>query len=123
MNQNEENPELDIFEIDWLSIPQKEKSDIIDEHVRRGVLLRRVEATSGAYLANLRSLLLSLFITLTMIVLKTDNRTMVLTIIFLLFSKTLLSRLIESNVLRILQLSKQNLSNSLLNKIKKHIII
>lgn len=116
MNQNEENPELDIFEIDWLSIPQKEKSDIIDEHVRRGVLLRRVEATSGAYLANLRSLLLSLFITLTMIVLKTDNRTMVLTIIFLLFSKTLLSRLIESNVLRILQLSKQNLSNSLLKK-------
>lgn len=122
MNQNEENPELDIFEIDWLSIPQKEKSDIIDEHVRRGVLLRRVEATSGAYLANLRSLLLSLFITLTMIVLKTDNRTMVLTIIFLLFSKTLLSRLIESNVLRILQLSKQNLSNSLLKKIKKYII-
>jgi len=122
VNQNEENPELDIFEIDWLSIPQKEKSDIIDEHVRRGVLLRRVEATSGAYLANLRSLLLSLFITLTMIVLKTDNRTMVLTIIFLLFSKTLLSRLIESNVLRILQLSKQNLSNSLLKKIKKYII-
>lgn len=122
MNQNEENPELDIFEIDWLSIPQKEKSDIIDEHVRRGVLLRRVEATSGAYLANLRSLFLSLFITLMMIVLKTDNRTIVLTIIFLLFSKTLLSRLIESNVLRILQLSKQNLSNSLLNKIKKYII-
>lgn len=122
MNQNEENPELDIFEIDWLSIPQKEKSDIIDEHVRRGVLLRRVEATSGAYLANLRSLLLSLFITLMMIVLKTDNRMIVLTIIFLLFSKTLLSRLIESNVLRILQLSKQNLSNSLLKKIKKYII-
>jgi len=122
VNQNEENPELDIFEIDWLSIPQKEKSDIIDEHVRRGVLLRRVEATSGAYLANLRSLFLSLFITLMMIVLKTDNRTIVLTIIFLLFSKTLLSRLIESNVLRILQLSKQNLSNSLLNKIKKYII-
>lgn len=122
MNQNEENPELDIFEIDWLSIPQKEKSDIIDEHVRRGVLLRRVEATSGAYLANLRSLLLSLFITLMMIVLKAGNRTIVLTIIFLLFSKTLLSRLIESNVLRILQLSKQNLSNSLLKKIKKYII-
>lgn len=122
MNQNEENPELDIFEIDWSSIPQKEKSDIINEHIRRGVLARRVEATSGAYLANLRSLLLSLFITLTMIILKTDNRTIVLTIIFLLFSKTILSRLIESNVLRILQLSKQNLSNSSLKKIKKYII-
>lgn len=123
MNQNEENPELDIFEIDWSYIPQKEKSDIINEHIRRGVLARRVEATSGAYLANLRSLLLSLFITLTMIILKTDNRTIVLTIIFLLFSKTILSRLIESNVLRILQLSKQNLSNSSLKKIKKYIII
>ena len=122
MNQNEENPELDIFEIDWSSIPQKEKSDIINEHIRRGVLARRVEATSGAYLANLRSLLLSLFITLTMIILKTDNRTIVLTIIFLLFSKTILSRLIESNWLRILQLSKQNLSNSSLKKIKKYII-
>lgn len=122
MNQNEENPELDIFEIDWSSIPQKEKSDIIDEYIRRGVLARRVEATSGAYLANLRSLLLSLFITLTMIILNTDNRTIVLTIIFLLFSKTILSRLIESNVLRILQLSKQNLSNSSLKKIKKYII-
>ena len=122
MNQNEENPELDIFEIDWSSIPQKEKSDIINEHIGRGVLARRVEATSGAYLANLRSLLLSLFITLTMIILKTDNRTIVLTIIFLLFSKTILSRLIESNVLRILQLSKQNLSNSSLKKIKKYII-
>lgn len=122
MNQNEENPELDIFEIDWSYIPQKEKSDIINEHIRRGVLARRVEATSGAYLANLRSLLLSLFITLTMIILKTDNRTIVLTIIFLLFSKTILSRLIESNVLRILQLSKQNLSNSSLKKIKKYII-
>lgn len=122
MNQNEENPELDIFEIDWSYIPQKEKSDIINEHIRCGVLARRVEATSGAYLANLRSLLLSLFITLTMIILKTDNRTIVLTIIFLLFSKTILSRLIESNVLRILQLSKQNLSNSSLKKIKKYII-
>lgn len=117
--KQEEDFELDMLEIDWSSLSGKDKDDIINEHVNYVIISRRVVEANGAYLANIRSLILLLFTAFIMALLKIDNRSIALTIIGLQFTKTLLSRLVESNVVEISKLAKQNLSTSLLKKVKK----
>jgi hypothetical protein len=117
--KQEEDFELDMLEIDWSSLSEKDKDDVINEHVNYVIISRRVVEANGAYLANIRSLSLLLFTAFIMALLKIDNRSIALTIMGLQFIKTLLSRLVESNVVEISKLARQNLSTSLLKKVKK----
>jgi hypothetical protein len=118
MSREEENPEFDIFELDWASFSERDKDDIIKEHINYVILSRRVVEANGAYLANIRSLILLLFTAFVMALFKVDNRTIALTIMGLQFVKTLLSRLVEANVLEVSRLAKENLSNFLSKKVK-----
>jgi len=110
---------IDILKIDWSSLSEKDKDDIINEQIIYLALTRKVAEANGAYSANFISLILSLFVSFIMVLSNIDSRTIALTIISLQFIKTLLSRLVEVNIVGSLILTKRNLSNSLLKKVKK----
>lgn len=119
MSLEEEDLELDIFEMDWSSLSKRDKDDIVNKHVDYIAMSRRQVESSGAYLANIRSLTLLLFSAFVLALLKVDNRTIALSIIGLQFIKTLLSRLIEASTLETSRSAKENLSSILLKKVKK----
>jgi len=119
MRLEEKDLELDVFEMDWSSLSKRDRDDIVNKHIDYVILSRRQVESSGAYLANIRSLTMLLFFALVLALLKVDNRAIALSIIGLQFAKTLLSRLIEAYTLETSLLAKENLSSILLKKVKK----
>lgn len=85
----------DFFDTDWTSIPEKEKAEIISRHVHFIDMSRRAAGASGSYISNIRSLVLMMFITLICLILSTENRTIVLSVMGFQFIKTIFSRFFE----------------------------
>ena len=100
--------ELNLFEIDWTSIPENIKNEILREHIHCVSLSRRAVGATGAYVANMRSLIMMLFLSLALVLQGAENRTIVLTIVSLQFAKTFFSRLFEANLLTALEIAKKD---------------
>ena len=90
-----EPAEVNLFELDWSNISPKVREEVLGEHVRYVNLTRKVVKANGAYIANLRSLVAMLTVSMAMAIYGAENRTIALTLVSMQFVKTLISRLFE----------------------------
>jgi phage terminase large subunit-like protein len=93
-----ESSEVNLFELDWSNISPKFREEILIEHVRCVNLARKVVNAEGAYVANLRSLVIMLTVSMAMAIYGAENRTIALTLVSIQFLKTLASRLFEASL-------------------------
>lgn len=100
--------EPNLFELDWASMPESIKSKVLNEYIRYTSLSRRIIGVTGSYKANLRSLMIMLFISLALTLNGAENRTIVLAIVSLQFLKTLFTRIFEANLHATLDLANKN---------------
>ena len=88
-----EPAEVNLFELDWSNISPKAREEILSEHVHCVNLARKAVNAEGAYIANLRSLIVMLTVSMAMAIYGAENRTIALTLVSMQFIKTLVSRL------------------------------
>lgn len=98
-----------VFNTDWTSVSESEKADMISKHVHLVEMSTRASNATSAYVANMRSLILMMFITLVCIIRSTDNRSVVLSIIGCQFIKTIFSRFFEVSLKTSTDIEKKNL--------------
>jgi hypothetical protein len=115
---NHETFDADLYQIDWTDVPERTKQEIIKQHLSYVTLSRRVENASGAYIANLRSLMISMLISLAMVIRGAENRKILLAVISFQFAKTFLSRLFEANLFAALDIAKKDFASFLNRKLK-----
>lgn len=108
--------ELDLFDIDWTSVPEHTKEEILKGHINCITLARRTVGATGSYIANVRSLMMMLFISLALSLQGAENRTIVLTIVSLQFAKTLFARLFEANLNTALEDARKDFTKFLKRK-------
>jgi len=119
LEDKEEFPDADIFDIDWSSLSKLEKSDIVMKHLQYVNLSRKVVSASGSYSANINTLLMMMFMTLIMSINGLENKTIVVSIIATQFAKSIFSRLFEANLFMVLNSSKEELSKFILERLNK----
>ena len=119
LEDKEEFPDADIFDIDWSSLSKLEKSDIVMKHLQYVNLSRKVVTASGSYSANINTLLMMMFMTLIMSINGVENKTIVVSIIATQFAKSIFSRLFEANLFMMLNSSKEELSKFILERLNK----
>lgn len=119
MNKDDDDTVFDIYEVNWSTIPQKEKKEIIDQHVRYIKLSRSVVGASSSYLANIRSLFLLLFSAMVMAIIGVDNKNIILGILFLQFLKTIITRMFEVNLTNLLDDAKTETMSFITNTLRK----
>ena len=112
--------DLDILSLDWSSLSESDKLQIITEHVNYVDMSRRAVSAAGSYTSNIRSLTLMMFVTLVCIINSIENRTIVLSIIGLQFIKTVFSRLFEVSIVSALEIEKKKLSEFIMKKVEKN---
>ena len=112
-----ENENEDFFNTDWTSIPEKEKSEIISRHVEFVDVSRRAVGASGSYVANMRSLMLMMTVTLVCLIRSSENRTIVLSIIGFQFIKTIFSRFFEVSLRSSVDVARKNLVEIVMKKL------
>lgn len=93
-----EPAEVNLFELDWSNISPKVREEVLGEHVRYVNLTRKVVKADGAYIANLRSLVAMLTVSMAMAIYGAENKTIALTLVSVQFVKTLISRLFEASL-------------------------
>jgi hypothetical protein len=93
-----EPAEVNLFELDWSNISPKAREEILSEHVHCVNLARKAVNAEGAYIANLRSLIVMLTVSMAMAIYGAENRTIALTLVSMQFIKTLVSRLFEASL-------------------------
>lgn len=111
-----ESGELNLFEVDWTNVPEGTKEEILKEHIHCITLSRRTVGATGSYIANIRSLMMMLFVSLALSLQGAENRTIVLTIVSLQFAKTLFARLFEANLSTALEEARNNFTKFLKRK-------
>lgn len=120
MNKDDDDDTVfDIYDVNWSTIPQKEKKEIIDQHVRYIKLSRSVVGATSSYIANIRSLFLLLFSAMIMALIGIDNKSIVLGILFMQFLKTIITRLFEVNLVNLLEVAKTETMNFITNTLRK----
>jgi len=119
MNSDDSDTVFDVYDINWSSVPQKEKKEIIDQHIRYIKLSRSVVGATGSYIANIRSLFLMLFLVMLLAIIDVDNKNIILSILFLQFLKTIITRVFEVNLTRLLDDSKIETMMHITNTLKK----
>lgn len=87
--------EINIFDTDLSSFSNSEKLVLINKHSNYQLIKEKVINVNGSYIANIRTLMLMLFIAMLFSIQKYENRTILLTIISLQFIKSLFSKLLE----------------------------
>ena len=116
--ETENNPEIDIFDLDWSSLSENDKKKIIDGHINYVDASRKTVRANGSYVANMRSLILMLLVSLIMSIQGVENRIIVLTITSVQFAKTVLSRLFEASLQIRLHEIKKEITQFLTRKFK-----
>ena len=119
MNQDDHDS-LDIYDVDMLSIPKEKKREIIEQHIKYIKLSRSVVGATSSYISNIRTLLLQLFVVMSLAILGFDNKNIIMIILFLQFLKTLISRMLEVNLVKLLDLVKVEMTNFITSTIKNN---
>jgi len=119
MNSDDSDTVFDVYDINWSNVPQKEKKEIIDQHIRYIKLSRSVVGATSSYLANIRTLFLMLFLVMLLAIIDVDNKNIILSILFLQFLKTIITRVFEVNLTRLLDDSKIETMMHITNTLKK----
>jgi hypothetical protein len=119
MNSDDSDTVFDVYDINWSSVPQKEKKEIIDQHIRYIKLSRSVVGATSSYIANIRSLFLMLFLVMLLAIIDVDNKSIILSILFLQFLKTIITRVFEVNLTRLLDDAKIETMMHITNTLKK----
>jgi hypothetical protein len=119
MNSDDNDTVFDVYDINWSSVPQKEKKEIIDQHIRYIKLSRSVVGATSSYIANIRSLFLMLFLVMLLAIIDVDNKSIILSILFLQFLKTIITRVFEVNLTRLLDDAKIETMMHITNTLKK----
>jgi hypothetical protein len=118
MNSDDNDTVFDVYDINWSSVPQKEKKEI-DQHIRYIKLSRSVVGATSSYIANIRSLFLMLFLVMLLAIIDVDNKSIILSILFLQFLKTIITRVFEVNLTRLLDDAKIETMMHITNTLKK----
>jgi len=119
MNSDDSDTVFDVYDINWSNVPQKEKKEIIDQHIRYIKLSRSVVGATSSYLANIRTLFLMLFSVMLLAIIGVDNRNIILSILFLQFLKTIITRMFEVNLTKLLDDAKIETMRYITNTLKK----
>lgn len=119
MSKDDDDTVFDIYDINWSTIPQKEKKEIVDQHVRYIKLSRSVVGATSSYVANIRSLFLLLFSVMVMALIGIDNKNIILGILFLQFLKTIITRMFEVNLTNLLDDAKTETMSFITNTLRK----
>lgn len=112
----EQPPEASLFDIDWTSIEDAEKIEILMEHFKFVDLSRQSVRVSGGANSNIRSLLFSMIIALVMGLNDVDNKTIVITILGMLFVRTVFSKLLEFGMRLKIESAKRDLAQFMAKK-------
>jgi len=118
---SEKLPESSVFDIDWTSINDDVKVEILIEHVKFIELSRNCVRVKGAAHANVRSLLLAMLISLIMALNEADNKTIILTILGVLFAKASFSKLLEAGMTMKIESAKKDLAKFMSRKIGRNL--
>jgi hypothetical protein len=110
--------EVNLFEINWPNISPKVRKEILDQHIRYVNLSRKTVNAGGAYTANLRSLVVMLIASLAMAIFGIENRTIVLTLMGIQFSKTLAARLFEVTLHDATDIAQKDFKSFVTDKMK-----
>lgn len=109
---NDELIDVGLLKLDWENLEnlsEKERQQIVNEYTRSINLAKKTIKAEGSYTANIRSLVIMLLISLVMALQGLENRTIALTVVGFQFIKTIVSRLIESNLQSVYYNTKQEL--------------
>lgn len=106
-----EEAEIDIFSIDWASLPEEDKVAIISEHVHYINLSRKLVNIKGYHSANFRTLFLMLTMGLVMSLLGLENKSIILSMIAVQLFRTIISQLFEASLSTALKIAKKDLAS------------
>ena len=117
--RSEDVPETEIFSLDWSAFSENDRFEIISHHINYVDISRKAVGASGSYIANIRSLMMMMFITLVCIINSAENRTIVLSLIGFQFLKTFLSKMLESGMIETVEVARKNLTDAILKKMDR----
>jgi hypothetical protein len=116
----DEDTDVSIFNIDWASLSEIDKSAIIIEHIKYVNLSRKAVEATGSYTSNIRSLFMMMILTLTMSLQSFENKTIIIAVIGSQFLKTLFSRVFENTVFTSADEAKKHLLEFMIKKTLKN---
>lgn len=119
--KDEHSSEASLFDIDWTSIDDTAKIEILVEHVKFVDLSRQSVRISGGANSNIRSLLFSMLIALVMGMNEADNKTIVLAILGMLFARSIFSKLLEFGMRLKIESAKKELAQFMARKLGRRI--
>lgn len=118
--EDDSSTEAEMLSLDWSSVSEKDKLEIISQHINYVDLSRKAVGASGSYVANIRSLLMIMLITLICMINSAENRTIVLCIMGFQFLKTFFSKIFESGLLDTVQVAKKSLAESITKRVERN---
>ena len=112
------NPEQDI-DIDWALLPHSDKADITTKYIQYIKLSRHTAYINGNSFSNISSLILMMFVSLTLSLLNLENKTIILSLISIQFFKSIILKLVATSTVYSTNILKNDLNNLIQQKTKK----